>query len=205
MSFDRPGKNIQEGTYPPDKIEAFREIKTPEDLLAFMRANIRYGFVGKKDRQIYSPEFAGWGQGESPEQELQAPAELLSSGYGTCWEQTELERNWFRENNFDFKTFLLLFGPEISQKNPAHSFLVFKKDNKWCWFENTLDIHNGLHEFASLEDLIENVKTIVISNAIKNGATEDDIRQFKLIEYDVPAHGLSQQDFIAQVTEGKSG
>lgn len=205
MNFDRP--DVKQGDSSGDPInreKIFEEIKTPEELVSFLRGNIRYGFIGKKDRKIYSPEFEGWGQGEQPEHELQSPDDLLNSGYGTCWEQTELEKKWFREHSFEFKTFLFMFGPEINQKHPAHTFLAFRKDGKWYWLENTLDGHNGIHEFDSLEALSKKVQEVVIANAIRNGATEDDIKQGRLMEYDIPAHGLSPQEFVSQVVAGKN-
>lgn len=200
MNFDKPKTNTPERKNPQKRTEVLKGIKTPEELFAFMRDNIKYGFVGKEGGKIYSPEHEGWGEGEQPEQELQSPEELLESFHGTCWEQTELARQWFSENNFVFKTFLLNFGSEISQKNPAHTFLAFSKGDKWYWFENSLDKYNGVHEFGSLDDLIEDVKSKIINNAIANGATEADIGKYKLFEYDTPAYGISTNDFISKIT-----
>ncbi|MDP2812532.1 MAG: hypothetical protein Q8O32_02465, partial [bacterium] len=166
MNFDKPIINILERKYTQKRIDALKEIETPEELFAFMRDNIKYGFVGKEGGKIYSPEYEGWGEGEQPEQELQSPEELLESLHGTCWEQTEFARQWFSKNNFDFKTFILISGSEISQKNPAHTFLAFSKGDKWYWFENSLDEYNGVHEFDSLDSLIEDVKSKIINNAI---------------------------------------
>lgn len=197
MYFERPEIN---------RAEIFRKVNAPEDLASFMKAYIKYGFVGKKDGKIYSPEFEGWGQGEQPEQGLQDPENLLVSGYGTCWEQTELEKQWFVEHNIEFKTFLFMFGPDISQKHPAHTFLAFRKDDKWYWLENTLDGHNGIQEFGSLEELTEVVKKVVTDNAVRNGATEEDVSQGRLLEYDISVHGVSPQEFVGRIMavgEGK--
>ena len=182
-----------------ERVEKFEKIKTPEELLLFMKNNIKYGFIAEKDGKIYSPEQEGWGTGEQPVQKLQNPEEILKSGYGTCWEQTELEKQWFVKNNFEFKTFLLMFGENISQKNPAHTLLTYKKNNKWYWLENTLDGHNGIYEFDNQNDLIEHVKEILINNALNNGATENDVKAYKVYDYDVPAYGCSVDKFIEQI------
>ena len=190
-----------ENICPIDRIEEFEKIKNPEELLSFMKDNITYGFVGKDNEKIYSPKQKRWGVGEQPEQKLQSPEEILKSGHGTCWEQTEFEKQWFAKNNFEFKTFLLMFKEDISQKNPAHTFLVYKKDDDWYWFENALDKHNGIHKFDNLDDLIENVKVKLINNAIKYGATKDDIKKYKLCEYDTPAYGCSTDEFISNIID----
>jgi len=187
-----------------NRLEKFKDIKTPEELSLFMKNNLHYGFIGKKDEKIYSPQHEGWRKGEQPEQKVQIPEELLESGFGTCWEQTELERQWFKNNNYEFKTFLLMFGPEISQKNPAHTMLAFKKDDKWYWFENTLDDKNNkIHPFNSLNELIEEVKGIITDNAVSNQATEEDLEKFKLYEYDAPIHNGSTDEFLSQIINKK--
>lgn len=188
-----------------DRFEKFEKIKTPEELLSFMKNNIKYGFIGEKDGKIYSPEQEGWGKGGSPAQRLQSPEEILGSGYGICWEQVELEKQWFAKNNFEFKTFLLMFGKDVSQKNPAHTLLAYKKDNNWYWFENTLDSHNGIHKFDSLDDLVGHVKAILINNALNSGSTENDVEKHKVYDYNVPAYGCNTDEFISQVIRNQSG
>ncbi|MFA5247707.1 MAG: hypothetical protein WC415_00450 [Patescibacteria group bacterium] len=182
-----------------ERIEKLEKIKTPEELLSFMKKNINYGFIGKDDDKVYSPRQEGWGVGKQPEARLQSPEELLKSGYGACWEQTDFEKQWFAKNNFEFKTLLLMFGKDISQKNPAHTLLAYKKDDKWHWFENTLDKYSGIYEFDDLEDLIEYAKTVLINNAFNNGATENDIKEYKLYDYDMPAYGCSTDEFIGKI------
>ena len=187
-----PENNLSESPSHPsltERVPGFFEqemekIKTPEELLAFMKERLRYGFIGKEDGMVYSPEIEGWGKGESPEPVIQSPEEALESGYGECWSQTELERAWFLANNeeYEFKTFLLRIGSggDVDQKNPAHTMLAYKKDDKWHWFENTWDDYNGIHEFDDLESLLDDVKNKFIS---EYGATENDIQTFKLAEY----------------------
>jgi len=197
---NKDGKST-ENTRPIDKIEEFKKIKTPEELLSFMKENIKYGFIGKTDKKIYSHQIEDWGEGEQPEQKLQDAKELFKSGHGTCWEQTEMERQWFGKNNFEFKTMLLMFGEDISQKNPAHTLLIFKKNGKWCWFENTLNNHNGIHEFDNMNSLIGHVKKILTNNALNSGATEDDIKKFKFHEYDESAYSDSADEFISNIID----
>ena len=205
MKLENIEPNIQNSENNIDSLErirSFEQIKNPEELLEYMKTNIEYGFVGKDDKKVYSPKHEDWGVGESPEQILQSPKELLESGYGTCWEQVELERGWFLKNNYEFKTFLLMFGKEISQKNPAHTLLAYKSKDKWYWFENTLGKNNGIHEFDNLEDLKENAINMLKASASKNGATGEDIKKLKLYEYETPVHSCCGKDeFVSKVAE----
>jgi len=184
-----------------EKNKTFENIKTPAELLTYMQENIEYGFVGKDNNKIYSPKNSDWGIGDAFPKEyfLQSPEQLLESKYGTCWDQTELERDWFLKNNYEFKTFIAMFDKEISQKSPAHTFLAYKNKDKWNWFENALDKKNGIHEFENINDLINEVKEEISNNAANNGATEAEMKKFKLSEYKTPKYGCSTEEFMNNV------
>ena len=193
-------QNPEEKINSLDKMELFEKIKTPEGLLDYMKNNLTYGWVGKDNRKLYSPKYEGWGVGEPPNNYyLQSPEELLDTKHGLCWDQTELERSWFSKNNYEFKTFIAMVGRKISQKNPAHTFLAYKKNDKWIWFENTMEQSNGVHEFENLHDLEENVKNIISNNAVNNGATDEDLKQFLFREYEKPVYGCSQDEFVDNI------
>jgi hypothetical protein len=203
MKIDTPkfNQSPNESIEAKDRLEKFKKIKTPEDLLSFMKQNINYGFIGKEGEKIYSPQHDVWRNGPQPEPKIQDTEELLKSGYGTCWEQTELERRWFSENNFEFKTLLLMFGENISSKNPAHALLTYKKEDMWHWFENTLDNYIGIHPFNNLDNLKNEARKMLTENALKEGATEEDIQKYKIYEYDAPTHGGSTDEYILQIVE----
>jgi hypothetical protein len=186
--------------------EKFEHIKTPEELLTFMKSNIKYGFVGKDDNKIYSPEHEDWGISEEPVHDLQSPEKLLVSKHGTCWDQTELERSWFAKHNYEFKTFLSMVNPgkEISQKNPAHTFLTYKDGEKWKWFENSLGDDNGIYEFTNLGSVIDAVKERVVNNAIRNGATEEELKNFMSLDYEKPILGCDTNKFVLDILNKKS-
>lgn len=180
----------------------FEKVKTPKELLSFMKKNIHYGFIGEQDNKIYSPEFDGWGEGEQPKAKFQNSKDLLASGYGGCWEQTELERQWFSKNKYEFKTYLIMFGKDIGQKNPAHMFLAYKDEDKWHWFENSYEKNNGIHEYENLFDLIRDTTDKLKDSAIKNGATTEDMDKFKLFEYNSSLDDCSNGDeFLSKIIE----
>lgn len=179
-----------------DRLEEFEKIKSPEELLSFMKENIHYGFVGKNSKKIYSDKEemdAGWG-----EYYLQSPEELLESKYGVCWDGAELERHWFSKNSYDHKVYFMAYDKETDL--PTHTFLVYRKNDKWFWFEYSWGNQRGIHEYAGLEALLADVKKKHHESDMKNhGASREDFKCLRLNEYDKPDYGSGPEEFVAKV------
>ena len=131
-------------------------IKNPNELLKYMTSNITYGFVGKNGKKYlnqYSDEWNDWYQ----ECVVQTGEEVLETKVGTCWDQVELERLWFTNNNYKFNTYFIWF--EVNHKNDysTHTFLIYENDNKYYWFENAFEEYRGIHEFDSEDNAIDYV------------------------------------------------
>lgn len=185
-------------------LEKFENIKTPTELFSFMNHNIHYGFIGREDNKIYSPDFSDWGVGEQPEIKLQKTEDLLASGYGNCWEQTELEKKWFTKNNYRLKTFLLMFDDKVDLQNPAHSFLAYKEGEIWNWFENAYGDNNGIHEYRDILELILDVSDKIKENAKRNGASDEMLKKAKFYEYTTSLDNCSDaSDFLSKVKKEK--
>jgi len=181
-------------------LEKFENIKTPAELFSFMNHNIHYGFVGREDNKIYSPDFSDWGIGEQPEIKTQSTKELLTSGYGNCWEQTELEKKWFAKNNYKLKTFLLMFDDKVDLRNPAHSFLAYKDGEIWNWFENAYSDNNGIHEYRDISELILDVSSKIKEGAKRNGASDEMLKKSKFYEYTTSLDDcFDANDFLSKV------
>jgi hypothetical protein len=177
----------------------FEKIKTPEELLEFMN-NIKYGYIGKNDQKIYTSKDKNFDADMGKEYYLQDTKQLLESKRGVCWDQTELERTWFAKQNFDFKVFYLAFVKEEANTLPTHTFLAYKNNDKWYWFEHSFHIHQGIHQYDNLQDLIEDVKKKELAYAIANrGATKNDYNDLKICEYKTPAYGCSADEFINSI------
>jgi hypothetical protein len=194
--------NIEQGLQNHEgAINSFEKIKSPEELLNYMRENIEYGFVGKNNKKIYALSDSDWGAGDFPKDEyyVQSPEQILISKHGLCLDQAELERFWFLKNSYEFKTFIIMFGKEIGQKSPAHTFLAYKNKDKWKWFENTLGENYGIDEFENLNGLIKKAKAVISNNAVNSGATENDLEKIKIYEYQTPKYGCSADEFLNDI------
>ena len=93
-------------------IDSYNEVKTPYELLMLMD-NIKYGFYGNNNK-IYIND--GTYESNKIFQEaclnkygLANKDKVLKYGLGQCFDQTELERAWFKEHNYEYKQSLYGF------------------------------------------------------------------------------------------------
>lgn len=92
---------------------------------------------------------------------LMSPEELVNKKIGVCWDQVELERKLFEENNIKNETYFIY----IDDKNnlPSHTFLVYYMDNKVYWFEHSWFDEKGIHEYnMSDEEFLEFINSGVL-------------------------------------------
>ena len=83
----------------------YEEIKTPEQLMNYMNENISYGIYDYTKNKAYcvDDDFETlvknvW--------RLSSPKQLIKYKVGHCFDQVELEREFFKRNNYNFKHFI---------------------------------------------------------------------------------------------------
>lgn len=121
---------------------------------------------------------------------LMTPEELLNKKVGVCWDQVELERKLFEENNIKNETYFIY----IDDKNnlPSHTFLVFYMNNKVYWFEHSWFDEKGIHEYNNLNDLLNDVEIKFVKsreNEVEKGL---DVHIYK---YNKPKYNISCAEF----------
>lgn len=95
---------------------------------------------------------------------IKSPKELLKTKKGICYDQVELEREYFKSNNYEFKTFFA-YQSKDPLNNSTHTFLVYK-DNKYYWFENSWESYKGIMgTFNSYKEALEFVKKQLITSS----------------------------------------
>jgi hypothetical protein len=186
-----------------EKVKFFENIKTPQELLEFMRNNLKFGFVGKNNKKIYSWRDKMNNDWDfSSEYFLQSSDDLIKSGLGTCWDDTEFERYSFESMGYETKVFFMIFAGEKSF--PTHTFLAYKEKDKWFWFEYAFGDCRGIHEYNNLEELILDAKGKNFDAALKyDGATSEDEKDLMIFEYEKPRYGCSAQEFVDNAVGGK--
>ncbi len=182
----------------------YQEIKTPHQLLKYMHENIYYGFLSK-DNKIYIDQDEEWNKNWYNNCIIQEPERLIESHYGTCWDQVELERNWFREHGYTIRTIFMIFLIDTPNNYPTHTFLLFENNHKIFWFEHSFETEKGIHEFDTINEAIQTVKLKHLEYAINNGiAKPSDISILKCFEYSQPNPNIGVKEYLKHVLSGKN-
>lgn len=129
---------------------------------------------------------------------LQSPKEIIDSKVGVCWDQVELERYLFKKNMEELKTYFICNYD--GNKCPTHTFLTYKKDNNYYWFEHSWSKYKGIHKFNSIKDLLMDVNSKFIESEAGNEYNEKNIL---IREYSKPNPGLNVQEFYKHCEKEK--
>ena len=125
---------------------------------------------------------------------LQSPNDLIKSQVGLCWDQVELERYYFKNN---VKTFFIVYYD--NDKCPTHTFLIFEKDNLYCWFEHSWKKFRGINTYSSLKELLSDVKNKFVYYELNDEYNEDNL---VIYEYEKPKYNISVKDFYNHCENG---
>jgi len=169
-------------------------IKTPEELLKFMDT-IAYGFNDGKDSYLneeVNDNIDKW--------HLSSPEQLLKVKQGQCFDQVELEREWFKNNNYQIHTYFMIFALPYQNPFPTHTVLVYEKNKEYYLFEHADYNHRGIYKYNSLEELLSSLKKYhqdTISNQYK--MTEEEKNSLIIYEYKQPEYNLNFNEFLEYI------
>lgn len=178
-------------------INKYNLIKTPEELLDFMDKNINYGYLGKNNKLYYFGD-NDFDKDWYLEYVLESKDDILRTGIGNCFDQTELERSWFLENDYEVKTVFVMVNLDYENDYPTHSFLTYKnKDNSgWNWFESSDFDNRGIHRFQSFNEIIkyqlDKYKEFLKTFNIK----EDELSKIVVKVFSKPKENCSAREYL---------
>lgn len=131
---------------------------------------------------------------------LQSPEEIILNKIGICWDQVELERYYFQLKKLKFNTYFLVYYG--NDKCPSHTFLVYKKSNKFYWFEHSWNKYKGIYEYNSLKELLTDVRNkFICYNKFLNEFNSNDLC---LYEYTQPKFGMTVKEFYNHCESGRN-
>ena len=131
-------------------VEDYDTLKSVEQLSQYMN-NIEYGWVDNKNQKNSETDDMGLGN-----YILQSPYQTIENKLGICWDQVELERLFFENNDIKHETYFIVYYD--NDKCPTHTFLIYELDNKWYWFENSWENYRGIYQYSTKELLLSDVK-----------------------------------------------
>jgi len=127
---------------------------------------------------------------------LQKPQDTMDKKIGLCFDQVEVERYLLSKHDIKFRTYYMLY--QDSELGPAHSFVLYKENNKYYWLESSWLKYRGIHEYDTKEEAYLDI-TYKFSKTIDNFKRD----RLKLYEYDKPRYGISYERFRNNAYEGK--
>lgn len=164
-------------------------IKSPEELIKLMGV-IEYGWMDKQFNKYYT--FDEW----FDKVYFHPPVNTIKYKIGTCYEQTLFEHYIFSKYfSYEIK---MIHVQQFFVSN--HSFLMFKKDDKWYHFEHSFFIYRGIHgPFNNLNELIKPLKRAMIIQSKKENTYKN--KGFKITEMnpDLFKKPLNAKQFLDRV------
>lgn len=149
---------------------------------------IEYGFLDDNENNICNDENLKYSFNKV--YHLMTSEELLNKKIGVCWDQVELERSLFEENNIENETYFVYIDDKSNL--PSHTFLVFYIDNKVYWFEHSWFNEKGIHEYANLNDLLNDVEIKFIKSRENEVSKGLGVHIYK---YNKPDYNISCDEF----------
>lgn len=128
---------------------------------------------------------------------LRKPKEIIKNKIGVCWDQVELERYYFKGNDWNIKTYFLVHYD--NDKYPTHTFLTFEKDNKYYWFEHSWERFKGIHEYCSIKDLLVDVRNKFIKYELNDNYKKENLC---IYDYKKPKYYLGTLEFYKHCESG---
>lgn len=189
----------------------YEKVNTPEELMEFMNRRIIYGFHGTNGIDYTN-------DGSNVQSEifnnalvnyyiLANPDYLLTYALGQCWDQVELERDWFTKHNYEFKTNFIWFELDYENSYSTHTYLIYKdkNTNEYCLFEHADFNNRGIHKFKTYIDAVNFQKNKYIEYNKKQGneINNEILEHLHIYEYEQPIYGSNMMEFLDRILESK--
>lgn len=163
------------------------DIKSPQDILTFMKEHIEYGWLDiEKNQHIKTMK------NFRKEYRTQSVEETLKNGFGCCIEQVYLMHYLLDKLNITNKMFCCrIYEPDnysnIEEEEHMHCFILYYQNSKVYHIEHPNFEKIGIYEFNTEKEAID---TIVNYYVKLSGGNERPTTQF----FDVPV-GISFKEF----------
>ena len=82
----------------------------------------------------------------------------------------------------------------------SHTFLTYKKDGKFYWMEHAWNAFVGIHEYGTMNELLQDVKKKFASTFLADAMIEERLHCYL---YDKPRGVLTVDEFYLHCKEGE--
>lgn len=178
-------------------IDKYNDISNPNDLYKFIVNNIEYGYLGKNGK-IYNVNDENFYKDWLENYILQFSEDILKTRIGTCWDQVEFERYWFKEYGYEIKTIYEMVYVDYENDYPTHSCLFYKDliTNDWYWFECADYANRGIYKFNNFENALM-FQLNKYKECLKNyNINFNEINNIVVYEYGLPKRYIGVNEYI---------
>ena len=127
---------------------SFNSIKTPNELMSFLDHNFEYGVIDNNGNKVYDSNSVEFQMICNNQWKLRSVQEMLKDQIGHCYDQVEIEREWFVDKGYEIKTFWIsAYQEEIENSGFSHTYLIYKDKDCWKLFEHSDFFNKGIYEF----------------------------------------------------------
>lgn len=179
------------------------DVKTPKELMEFLNKNIKYGVIDRKGNRLYDSSKQEFQNACKTVWKTRSVFQILKEGIGHCYDIVEIERFWFEKNGYIAKTiWISAYQQDIENSGFAHTYLLFKENEKWNLFEFADYKNKGIYEFNSVDEAIEWQKNKQIEFA-KSYVKPVEKYDVAIYEYEKPKIGLTMNGFLTYIENCK--
>ena len=164
-------------------------IKTPNDILEFMKENIKYGWL-----DINNEEHIGNMKNFRRLYRTSTIEETLSHGIGTCIEQVYLMHTLLNKLGVENQMYCtrIYEGDDFNDLDAdehMHCFILYFMDNEVYQIEHPNWERVGIYKYESVEDAVEKINQIYIE---MSGGTARPVTLFDSVEPNITFKEFNQ-------------
>lgn len=176
-------------------LERSNEIcKTPYDLNKYLNT-FDYGLLTSDMKPIINPNPKYY----DIMYKTETPIIFEKYKTGICYDYTAYEAYYFKQyfSKYKFDTYYIEIG-DRSSECLTHTFLVYKDDSKFYYFESSYHNYQGIHEFNSLSELFDFI-LFNLFNDLNNQSNKYQIYKYNTFDM----YNLTMSEFMNKVIQNK--
>ena len=176
---------------------SFNSIRTPSELMNYLDNNFEYGVINNNGNKLCDSNSSEFQQVCNYQWKLRPVKKILKDQVGHCYDQVEIEREWFVKNGYEIKTFWISAYQEgIQNSGFSHTFLIYKDNGFWYLFEHADFLNKGIYKFTSVKDAVkkQSINQINFAEKCKKPKTKYSVC---IKEYNQPPTNINMQEYLA--------
>ena len=185
-------------------MKEYKELKTPEELMDYMKDNFEYGYLDK-DNNIHHYDDPNYDDLDWFNiYMLESEQDILETNVGTCFDMTELERDFLERNGYTVHTYFEMILLDYNNPYPMHSILVYEKDSKYYYFEFSDYNNRGIYEYSNIIELLNDQIKKYMNKLEEYNIKEEEKGKLIITKFDKVKEHASEEEYLDHVLNSKN-